>query len=136
VGPSPKDVEVENIKFEPPWKLLNLTVNSVSDLDQIENDPNTFYKLFMKDGLDLDINQVLVRHPNVVRHNTFKSKADLEVLTKRDWDFDADVADAAAVDIDEREVVLEFLTSIGLKKSERRRAVEILERVTSAAPGK
>ncbi len=135
-GPSPKDVEVENIKFEPPWKLLNLTVNSVSDLDQIENDPNTFYKLFMKDGLDLDINQVLVRHPNVVRHNTFKSKADLEVLTKRDWDFDTDVADAAAVDIDEREVVLEFLTSIGLKKSERRRAVEILERVTGAAPGK
>jgi hypothetical protein len=104
----------------------------VSDLDQIENDPNTFYKLFMKDGLDLDINQVLVRHPNVVRHNTFKSKADLEVLTKRDWDFDTDMADAAAVDIDEREVVLEFLTSIGLKKSERRRAVEILERVTSA----
>jgi hypothetical protein len=42
------------------------------------------------------------------------------------------MADAAAVDIDEREVVLEFLTSIGLKKSERRRAVEILERVTSA----
>jgi hypothetical protein len=127
-GTAPKEIEVENIRFTPPWKLVNLTVNTESDLDVIrqDKDKRSYYKLFIKDGLDLDLNRILAENPNILRHNVFKSKKDLEVLIDRDWDFDVDSAQGLS-DFDEREVVSEFIANAGLKKSQVKRGLSILD---------
>lgn len=130
-GAKPSEIEVDNIKVRTPWKLLNVTVNSLSDLNALTTEDDVYYKLFLKDGLDIDLNQILVAHPNVVRHNTFKTRKELEVLTHRDFDFDADVVEWAS-DLDERQVVGDILRSLGLKKSERELAFLVLDRVISS----
>lgn len=122
------ELEVENVKFSSPWRLLNETINSVQDLERLETDPKTLYKLFLKEGLDVDINQVLTSHPNVIRHNTFKNKKDLETLITREWDFDTDVLTEASP-FDEIEVIKEFMSKKGLKKSQVSRGLEILGKV-------
>ena len=128
-GSKPRDMEVENVRFKPPWKLINLTVNTEADLKVIGKDKRSYYKLFLKDGLDLDLNRILTENPNVLRHNTFKSKNDLEVLMERDWDFDLDVAQGLS-EFDQKEVITEFMSNAGLKKSQIKRGLDIVGNLT------
>lgn len=125
-GAPVSEMEVENVKFNPPWKLLNETISSVQDLDRLEHEPYTLYKLFLKEGLDLDINQVLTDYPNVVRHNVFKNKKDLETLVTREWDFDAETVNDTS-SFDELEVIKEFMSTAGLKKPQVARGLDILK---------
>jgi hypothetical protein len=99
-------LEVQNIPFKPPWELINLTVERESDLDSIDEDPRKLYKLFVIDGLDLDINDILTTHTNVVRHNKFKDKNDLKELIAMEWEFD-DVE--AGVNESEQQAVVQDL---------------------------
>jgi DNA repair exonuclease SbcCD nuclease subunit len=120
------EIEVECVKFNPLWRLLNETINSVKDLDRLEHEPLTLYKLFLKEGLDVDINQILTDYPNVVRHNVFKNKKDLEILTTREWNFDAEVVTDDS-SFDELEAIKEFMSTSGLKKSQVSRGLVILK---------
>ena len=122
------ELEVECVKANPPWKLLNQTITSVRDLETLETEPTTLYKLFLKEGLNVDLNQVLVQHPNVVRHNTFRNKQDLEVLTTREWDFDGETVEAVT-SLDEVEIIKAYMSQVGLKKHQVKRGLEILKEI-------
>lgn len=124
----PYNIEVTDVPFDPPWKLLNLEIATEADLKKIESDPDVLYKLFIQEGLEIDLGDVLAQHPNVVRHNKFKSKAELQELIENEWDFQ----DQAFVNnnIDTAEVVEEFLAKkFKLSKPEIARAFSILDRV-------
>jgi hypothetical protein len=123
-----KDLEVESVKFKPEWQMFNTTISTARDLDVLEKDERTFYKLYLKDGLDIDINQVLLDYPNVIRHNTFKNKKDLELLVHREWELDNELV-SSVVDFDEQEVITEFMSKAGHSKKQIARGHEILRKV-------
>jgi hypothetical protein len=125
---SASDFEVKQVPFKPPWELNNLIVSSMDDLKEIKKESHVLYKLFVKDGADIDINLVLQKHPNVVRHNSFKSKKDLQQQIEEAWEFDASLfdADTTVNVIDEEAVIGEQLAAKGLKPKQVLRGFEIL----------
>jgi DNA repair exonuclease SbcCD nuclease subunit len=125
----PYSIEVTNVPFEPPWKLLNLKVNTEDDLEQIESDPDVLYKLFVKEGVDLDMMDVMREHPNVVRSNKFKNNKELKELVEQEWDFEA----GSMINmVDTREVLTDYLTNKAkLSKKEVKRSFHILDRITN-----
>lgn len=125
VDKDPYSINVENVPFTPPWQLVNLTINTVDDLALIEKENNIYYKLFLKSGLDIDINEVLMSHPNVVRHNTFKTKKDLKDLVQREWDLSGDM-NVEPLRVNEWETVSELLTRDGLTVPQVKRGRDII----------
>lgn len=124
----PYSAEVLDIPFEPEWKLLNVNVESESDLKVIVDDPNVLYKLFIIEGLDLDLGDVLAQHPNIVRHNKFKNKADLKELIENEWDFSQE---SFVNNVDTQEVVESYLAKKAkLSKKEIKRAFLKLDEIT------
>ena len=123
----PYAAEVNNIPFEPPWKLINLEVNTESDLKKIEKDSDSLYKLFIAEGLDLDMVEVTSEYPNVVRHNRFKNKEELRELIENEWDFESS---SLVNNIDTEDVVGKYLQQKEhLTKDEVKRAFKVLNRV-------
>lgn len=123
----PYSIEVTNVPFEPPWKLLNLTIESEADLEQVESDPDVLYKIYIKEGTDIDLGDVLAQHPNIVRHNRYKSKKELEKLIQDEWDFENEVVENS---FDTREVVSDSLrTKSKLNDEEIERAHGIVDRL-------
>lgn len=125
---SPTDYEVKRIPFKPPWELNNVIVSSMDDLKDIKHESHILYKLFVKDGADIDINHVMQKYVNVVRHNSFKSKKDLQQQIEEAWEFDASLfdADTTVNVIDEEAVIGEQLAAKGLKPKQVLRGFEIL----------
>lgn len=121
-----EDVEVIDVPFDPPWKLKNLTVTSNKDLKLIVPDDNVLYKLFIKDGADIDIERVLSKRPNIVKHNVFKSKEDLETLVQQSWELDADTV-VGTVNVDDQAMVFEFMKAAGLSTKQMDRGMSILK---------
>jgi hypothetical protein len=104
------DNDVQLVPFKPPWELNNLVVKTAKDLKKIESEANMLYKLFVHDGADIDIDAVLQKYPNVVRHNSFKSKKDLQEQIDQAWAFDEDAVEEDVVnDIDDERIVEEHL---------------------------
>jgi DNA repair exonuclease SbcCD nuclease subunit len=127
---SPSEYEIKRVPFKPPWELNNIIVSSMDDLKEVRKESHILYKLFVKDGADIDINLVLQKYPNVVRHNSFKSKKDLQQQIEEAWEFDASLfdADTTVNVIDEDAVVAERLAQT-LKPKQVRRGLEILKRL-------
>lgn len=71
--------EVKRIRHSPSFKLVNLVVQSEADLESIEDDPNTLYKVFVHADVALDAT-TFDSKPNVVKVNSFKSKTELQTL--------------------------------------------------------
>lgn len=127
----PYAAEVENVPFEPPWKLLNLEVQHEDDLKSIERDENVLYKLFIHEGLDLDIADVMSEYPNVVRHNKFKNKQDLKELIENEWDFESA---SMTNNVDTKEVVAEYMREKSrLSKPEIKRAFKLFKSIVNRA---
>lgn len=124
----PKDIDVQCIQVDPPWRLNNLTIESASDLRQLKKNDVDFYKLFIKDGVDFDLNRILVDYPNVVKHNSFKTRQDLEVLKNKDFVLDFEEEEAV---VNENEFVKTSLRTKGFDKQKVRRGLQILEKVRS-----
>jgi DNA repair exonuclease SbcCD nuclease subunit len=79
---------VENVKHSPQYVLRNIVIEKPSDIeDLIPSDPNILCKLFVKAGVALH-DGVLDKHPNVVKHNTFTTKSELEALVMSDFVID------------------------------------------------
>lgn len=123
----PYAAEVENVPFDPPWKLINLQIKTESDLKKIEKSKDILYKLFVHEGVDLDMGDVMGTHPNVVRHNKFKTKKELKELIENEWDFDSNSLEN---NIDTREVVTDYLrTKAKLSNKEIERAHAMFDRI-------
>lgn len=127
---SAKDYDISSIGFKPPWELINLKVEKAADLEALKDaDSFCYYKLFLKDGLDLDLNSVLTQYPNVVKHNYFKNKEELEILVQEGWKLDDDLIEQA-VTFDEDKVADELLRSMGLDDGQMKMSRRIRKRIS------
>lgn len=88
------DHSVKRIRHSPKYTLVNLIVNSIQDLDAIQNDPHTLYKLFIKADVVLDDR---IDYPNVVKTNNYSTKSELKALMQEELVLD-DASDAIRVD--------------------------------------
>ena len=86
---------IHKIKHKPRFTLVNAVVRSAEDLAELSNDPSILYKVFVKDSAVLD-DSAFAHLPNVVKHNFFKTKAELEMLMVEELKLD-DEFDAASV---------------------------------------
>lgn len=70
---------VESIPNKAKYELVNYPVHNLQDLTKIEVNPFKLYKVFVNSGLELDAS-TFDHIPNVVRINSFKTKAELNNL--------------------------------------------------------
>lgn len=91
---------VEAIRHSPKYVLRNIVINSPDEIETlIPEDQNILCKLFVKAGVALH-DGVLDKHPNVVKHNTFKTKSELEALVMSDFVID-DHSSAVKFDLEQ-----------------------------------
>jgi DNA repair exonuclease SbcCD nuclease subunit len=75
--------QVTLVPHKPTYTLHNHVVSSVEDLDRISRKPTDLYKVFVKDGADLDAG-TFDAFPNVVKINAFKTRSELDALLAED----------------------------------------------------
>lgn len=107
---------VKSVSHIPKYKLRNLVIATQEDLDNIPKDPNVLCKLFIKSKVAVPI-ELLDRYPNVVKHNKFSSKAELEALVMEDFVLD-DVSGASKFDMST--VLTDWMESEGVNKKLQR----------------
>ena len=91
---------VQNIKHSPQYVLRNIIIEKPSDLEElIPDDQNILCKLFVKAGVALH-DGVLDKYLNVIKHNTFTTKSELEALVLSDFVID-DHSSAVKFDINQ-----------------------------------
>ena len=79
---------VECIKHNPRYILRNIVIEKPGDLEElIPDNPDILCKLFVKSNVALH-DGVLDKYPNIVKHNTFKTKTELEALVMSDFVID------------------------------------------------
>jgi hypothetical protein len=74
--------EAKLVPHKPAVSLHNIVIKTTKDLEKIPDDPMQLCKLLIKSGLDIDANQL--NRPNVVKHNSFHSKKELEFMLTED----------------------------------------------------
>lgn len=90
--------KVKSVPHKPLFTLENIVIESREDLETtIPTDPNTLVKLFIKSKVVVP-DQLLDKYPNVVKHNSFKTKEELQSLVMEDFVID-DVSGAANFDV-------------------------------------
>lgn len=94
----PRGRQIKSVPHRPKYRLENVVINSREELaEKIPDDPNTLVKLFVKSRVIIDSGE-LDRYPNVVKHNSFKTKQELEALVMEDFSLD-DVSGTANFDV-------------------------------------
>ena len=78
---------IKRIPHEPSFKLVNHVVSSLKDLSAIDKDPNILYKVFVQAEVTLETN-TFAAFPNVVKVNSFKTKAELTSLIQEELRLD------------------------------------------------
>jgi DNA repair exonuclease SbcCD nuclease subunit len=79
---------VETIKHSPRYVLRNIVIEKPGDLeDLIPDNQDILCKLFVKSNVALH-DGVLDKYPNIIKHNTFKTKSELEALVMSDFVID------------------------------------------------
>lgn len=123
-------LRVNNIPFTPPWVLRNVKINTPEDAKQLEPDPDNrvLYKVFVKNGLDIDIDTLLKKVPNIVKTNFFKTKQELQLMLSEGWKLDQDLVDQSVSLVDERKVVHEWLAK-SHQPEQVKRGLKILDRL-------
>jgi len=71
--------KVERVPVDPAFKLITLDIEEEDDLKQIDSNPLTKYKLVVSQAVGLS-DQFLSSHPNVVRHNSYRTKDERAML--------------------------------------------------------
>jgi hypothetical protein len=77
--------------IEPAFTLTNLIVETADDLKKVTDNPLHKFKLWLSAAVRLPEN-FLLNHPNVIRHDTYRSKKELRVKVERDVVADDDIA--------------------------------------------
>lgn len=92
--------KVRSIPHSPKYRLENIVISKREDLDElIPKDTNTLVKLFIKSKVIIT-EGALDKFPNVVKHNSFKTKQELEALIMEDFVID-DISAATNFDVDQ-----------------------------------
>lgn len=119
-------LKVNNVPFESPWTLRNIKVSTPEDVQGLEKDSRILYKLFVKNGVDIDIEALMTEYPNIVKSNFFKTKQELQLMVSDGWKLDKDLIEQSVAVIDERAVVRKWL---GTKLDEKqvKRGIQILD---------
>lgn len=77
---SVEDYEINNIPFDPRYKLFNCIIESEDDIKALPRDPRHLVKLVIKDGADV----VVPDMPNIVITKAFKTKHELATILTED----------------------------------------------------
>lgn len=79
---------VDTVRHSPRYVLRNVIIEKPSDLDElIPEDQSILCKLFIKASVALP-DGALDKYPNIIKHNTFKTKSELEALVMSDFTID------------------------------------------------
>lgn len=79
------------VEIDPPYKLVNLVVNSSADLKKLTASTYTLLKLFVSENVTIP-QELLVCYPNIVNSLMFSDKNELESLQKAEFDAGAGIA--------------------------------------------
>lgn len=120
-------LKVNNIAFKSPWVLRNLRVSSVEDLQGLDTDDDrVLFKLFLKNGLDIDLESLMTKYPKIVKTNVFKNKEELKLMLSEGWKLDQDLVEQSVSFVDERALVKETLKKT-LRPHQVKRGIAILD---------
>lgn len=75
-----RNLQWQLVPIAPPYRLVNVKVESVEDLEAVKPEPGTFYKLFMQRGVVAPQNW-LNEHPEVVKTVGYRTPEDLTART-------------------------------------------------------
>lgn len=115
--------KIKRIKNDPAFKLINITVNSKSDLKQIENNPLYKYRLLVKSSYGLPDN-IAEKYKNVVKIEGFNTKAELEALKESSFI----EINAQTIKLTSNKILLKnFFKEKGFPKSAFKRAMTLLK---------
>jgi DNA repair exonuclease SbcCD nuclease subunit len=119
--------KVKFIKNNCAFQLLNLPITVQEDFTRIEKDAMTLYKLHLADGLSVPP-KLTMKCPNVVSVVGFKGGEELALYSKQlpEEMYDGSSAILEEVGSDPVWGLLEFLKKEGLKKIQRKRALELV----------
>lgn len=121
--------KIKHIENEPTFKLINLTVNSKSDLKEIENNPLYKYRLLVKSSFDLPDN-LAERYKNVVKIEGYSNKKELKALE------DSSFFEISAQNIElpsNNELLKKFFKSKNYPKDYYRKAVKLIEGLSNVS---
>jgi hypothetical protein len=119
-------LKVNNVPFDPPWILRNVQVTAPEDVEVLEKSDRILYKLFVKNGVDLDLEALMAKYPNIVKSNFFKTKQELQLMVSDGWKLDKDLIEQSVAVIDERAVVKKWLGT-KLDHKQVKRGIQILD---------
>jgi len=77
-------LDIERIRVDPAFKLINLVVDSEKDLKKIDKNPLYKYRLLTNVNFETDLD-ILGKHPNVVKMEGFKTKKELKALVEESF---------------------------------------------------
>lgn len=122
---SNKRREARLVPHVPDITLMNIVVKSASDLDKIPEDNSVLCKIFVKEGVDIDPDE-LSKRQNVVKFNSFQNKKELEVLLNEDLYIEDD---SSAVQFDTREVLKDWLSQSKVKDSLQAKTLNVYDKL-------
>ena len=108
-------------EIDPPFKLINLTVETKADLKKLTDHKYTLYKLFVDESVRIP-EALLVKYPNIVNALQFSDAKELESLQQAELDIET--ADQA---FDHRDFLTPYLQSQNATKWQIKRAKELLK---------
>lgn len=111
------------IENEPLFKLMNVTISTPSDFDQILDTPSVLYKLFIKKGIDIP-SSLMRSRPNIVNNLQFKDEGELVQVMQQE--INIEVGDSGTVTFNEREELGAMLLKRGMPQAKIDRGFEIL----------
>lgn len=120
---SVKEFQITQINNDPAFKLVNLEIYTRKDLAKISKDPMHLYKLFIKDAVDIDIED-LGNLPNVIKTNIFKNKEELNLILEEEWKENEEVTNLFQPEEDLRR----FLSTRKVNPQVQKKVVELHEK--------
>jgi DNA repair exonuclease SbcCD nuclease subunit len=109
------------VQRKAPFQLLNLRINTREDFDQLTNEPNTLYKLFVHEDVKVPDN-LLTRFPNIVNRLAFANEAEAATLEQDEF-----ATENQRVDLDSRAALPDYLRSKGASKRQIERGLQIVD---------
>lgn len=90
---------IKRVPHAAAFKLVNLVIENQNDIDSIEDNPLTLYKVFVHMDIALEAD-TFADKPNVVKTNSFKTKTELETLLSNEINLDQEFEMASVLSLD------------------------------------
>jgi hypothetical protein len=123
----------ELVPHKPKYTLHNLVISAPEDLERIKRSRFDLYKVFVKEGADLDAG-TFDSYPNVVKINPFKTKSELDALLAED--LIVHDASAAVNQMTVMDALKKYMMRAKVEPSLAERAETIFERLVTRATAK